>query len=280
MYRSEAVYWCTGWVIRDGADVNDEHRFMVRRLAIVGFLLLFLLSRWPCCVSSGTDFRQGAVRWFIRWVLRPSRPIRIPQPGLLVVVAAWMMAAFRLEINGPPGKDVSFALCISICVDAGANSPTLGRRVGAVRLGRDVILWQVPLCAARVGIGRPRSYWRALLAYSNSERTTLARRIDAPSWSPDIDPRTQLGYATEFAIREGVCFGVGVGEGQVKMVPLPMRIRIFINSGLRSEDTGCPRGCALKSGFMPLIVCAVAAAASLVRERDPFVPSGGQPVCV
>ena len=33
--------------------------------------------------------------------------------------------------------------------------------------------------------------------------------------SPDVDPTTQLGYATN-AIREGGFLGVGVGEGTVK----------------------------------------------------------------
>ena len=51
-----------------------------------------------------------------------------------------------------------------------------------------------------------------VVAYQNSEH--FARRIDG-FLSPDLDPTTQLGYATN-AIREGGFFGVGVGEGQVK----------------------------------------------------------------
>jgi cell division protein FtsW len=50
------------------------------------------------------------------------------------------------------------------------------------------------------------------MAYSLSEH--FAKRIDGFLMS-DIDPRTQLGYATN-AIQEGGFFGVGVGEGQVK----------------------------------------------------------------
>ena len=49
-------------------------------------------------------------------------------------------------------------------------------------------------------------------AYISSEH--FARRIDG-FLSPDLDPKTQLGYATN-AIQEGGFFGVGVGEGQVK----------------------------------------------------------------
>ena len=51
-----------------------------------------------------------------------------------------------------------------------------------------------------------------LFSYNNSEH--FARRIDG-FLNPDIDPRTQLGYATN-AIQEGGFFGVGLGEGSVK----------------------------------------------------------------
>ena len=60
--------------------------------------------------------------------------------------------------------------------------------------------------------------WPALVvvggtfAYDESEH--FARRIDG-FLTPEVDPRTQIGYATN-AIREGGFFGVGVGEGQVK----------------------------------------------------------------
>ena len=50
------------------------------------------------------------------------------------------------------------------------------------------------------------------VAYESSEH--FARRIDG-FLTPDVDPRTQMGYATS-AIQEGGFFGVGVGEGQVK----------------------------------------------------------------
>ena len=48
-------------------------------------------------------------------------------------------------------------------------------------------------------------------AYENSEH--FARRIDG-FLNPEVDPTTQLGYATN-AIQEGGIFGVGVGEGSV-----------------------------------------------------------------
>ena len=82
---------------------------MVRRLAIVGFLVSFVaLALLP---FFGTDFGKGAVRWYSMG-FASFQPSEFLKPGF-VVVAAWMMAA-ALEINGPPGKTWSFALCISI----------------------------------------------------------------------------------------------------------------------------------------------------------------------
>ena len=82
---------------------------LVRRLAVVGFLVFFVaLALLP---FFGTDFGKGAVRWYSMG-FASFQPSEFLKPGF-VVVAAWMMAA-ALEINGPPGKTWSFALCISI----------------------------------------------------------------------------------------------------------------------------------------------------------------------
>ena len=58
-----------------------------------------------------------------------------------------------------------------------------------------------------VGAGVAAVGW---FAYHNSEH--VARRIDG-FLSPDVDPLTQIGYATN-AIQEGGFFGVGVGNGR------------------------------------------------------------------
>ena len=58
-------------------------------------------------------------------------------------------------------------------------------------------------------------------AYNSSEH--FARRIDG-FLNPDIDPRSQIGYATN-AIQEGGFFGVGLGEGQVGMRPFVEALR-------------------------------------------------------
>ncbi len=103
-------------------------------------------------------------------------------------------------------------------------------------------------------------------AYSRSEH--FARRIDG-FLSPDVDPRTQLGYATN-AIREGGYFGVGVGEGAVKW-SLPDAHTDFIIA-VAAEEYG------LILVFIIIGLYATIVVRSLSRlrtERDPFIRLAG-----
>ena len=99
------------------------------------------------------------------------------------------------------------------------------------------------------------------MAYSYSEH--FAKRIDG-FLSPDIDPRTQLGYATN-AIQEGGFFGVGVGEGQVKW-SLPDAHTDFIIS-VAAEEYGL---------FLVVLIIllftwiVLASLIRLLKERDAF----------
>ena len=82
---------------------------LVRRLAVLGFVVAFVaLALLP---FFGTDFGKGATRWYSLG-FASFQPSEFLKPGFMVA-AAWMMAA-ATEINGPPGKSWSFALCISI----------------------------------------------------------------------------------------------------------------------------------------------------------------------
>ena len=178
---------------------------LVRRLAVLGFLLFFVaLALLP---FFGTDYGKGAVRWYSLGFasLQPSEFLK---PGF-IVVAAWMMAASQ-DINGPPGKTWSFALCVSIVLML-ALQPDFGQAAlvlfgwGVIYfVGGAPILLLVAMAGGVVFLGT--------IAYTNSVH--FARRIDG-FLNPEVDPRTQLGYATN-AIQEGGLFGVGVGEGQVK----------------------------------------------------------------
>lgn len=232
---------------------------LVRRLAVLGFLVTFVaLALLP---FFGTDFGKGAVRWY-SLSFASVQPSEFLKPGF-VVVAAWMMAA-SLEINGPPGKLWSFVLCISIVLML-ALQPDFGQAC-LVLFGWGVMYFVAgaPMVllvgvAAMVVIA-------GTVAYAHSEH--FARRIDG-FLSPDVDPNTQLGYATN-AIREGGLFGVGVGEGQVKW-SLPDAHTDFIIA-VAAEEYG-----------LILVLCIIALYAGvvvrsllrLVRERDPFIRVAG-----
>ena len=103
-------------------------------------------------------------------------------------------------------------------------------------------------------------------AYNASEH--FARRIDG-YLSPDIDPTTEIGYAAN-AIREGGIFGVGVGEGEVKIF-LPDAHTDFIVA-VAAEEYG-----------LVLVLCILALYGAvtvrsllrLLKERDPFVRYAG-----
>ncbi len=232
---------------------------LVRRLAVIGFLAaLIALMMLPFL---GTDFGKGAVRWYSLG-FASVQPSEFLKPGF-VVAAAWMMAASR-EIGGPPGLSWSFVLTI-IIVAFLALQPDFGQAAlvlfswGVMYFvaGAPILLLTL-MAGAVVMVGS--------LAYSNSEH--FARRIDG-FLSPDVDPTTQLGFATN-AIQEGGFFGVGVGEGTVKW-SLPDAHTDFIIA-VAAEEYG-----------LVLVLCIIALYATVVvrslmrlmRERDPFIRLAG-----
>ncbi|EPX82192.1 peptidoglycan glycosyltransferase FtsW [Salipiger mucosus] len=232
---------------------------VVRRLAVLGFVVafasLFLLPFF------GTDFGKGAVRWFSLG-FASVQPSEFLKP-VFVVVAAWMMAASQ-EIGGPPGRSWSFGLCMIIVVIL-ALQPDFGQAC-LVLFGWGV-MWFVagaPMLllvgmAGLVVVG-------GMFAYDNSEH--FARRIDG-FLSPDIDPNTQMGYATN-AIQEGGFFGVGVGEGQVKW-SLPDAHTDFIIA-VAAEEYGLILVLVIIALYTTVVVRSML---RLIRERDPFIRLAG-----
>jgi cell division protein FtsW len=103
-------------------------------------------------------------------------------------------------------------------------------------------------------------------AYNNSEH--FARRIDG-FLTTDIDPTTQIGYATN-AIQEGGFFGVGVGEGQVKW-SLPDAHTDFIIA-VAAEEYGLVLVIIILGLFATITVRSLL---RLMRERDPFIRLAG-----
>ncbi|HHI70641.1 MAG TPA: cell division protein FtsW, partial [Rhodobacteraceae bacterium] len=178
---------------------------LVRRLGVLGFLGAFLaLVMLPWL---GTDFGKGAVRWYSLG-FAAIQPAEFLKPGF-VVIAAWLMSASQ-EINGPPGRLYSFVIAVTV-VGFLVMQPDFGQ-AALVLFGWGVMYFvagaPMLLLIAMAGL----VVFGGTFAYENSEH--FARRIDG-FLSAEIDPNTQIGYATN-AIQEGGFFGVGVGEGQVK----------------------------------------------------------------
>lgn len=232
---------------------------LVRRLAVLGFVAAFVaLAFLPLF---GTDFGKGAVRWYSLGFasLQPSEFLK---PGF-VVVAAWMMAASQ-DVNGPPGLSWSFVITCVI-VTFLALQPDFGQAC-LFLFGWGVMYFVAGAPITLLLIMAGLVLLVGSFAYSNSEH--FARRIDG-FLSPDVDPTTQLGFATN-AIREGGFFGVGVGEGEVKW-SLPDAHTDFIIA-VAAEEYG-----------LVLVLCIIALYASIVvrsllrlmRERDPFIRLAG-----
>ncbi|NBT33314.1 MAG: putative lipid II flippase FtsW, partial [Rhodobacteraceae bacterium] len=232
---------------------------LVRRLAVIGFILSFIaLAMLPVF---GTDFGKGAVRWYSLG-FASFQPSEFLKPGF-VVVAAWFMAA-SFEIGGPPGRLYSFFLMVVIVLIL-ALQPDFGQ--AALILFAWGVMYFVAgapmaLLTGLAGLVSAGGYF----AYHNSEH--FARRIDG-FLSADLDPRTQLGYATN-AIREGGFFGVGVGEGQVKW-SLPDAHTDFIIA-VAAEEYGLICVVAIIALYMVIVVRSLM---RLMKERDPFIRLAG-----
>ena len=232
---------------------------LVRRLAVLGFACAFVaLALLPVL---GTDFGKGAVRWY-SFGFASVQPSEFLKPGF-VVVAAWFLAASQ-DLGGPPGKTYSFVLAIVIVAFL-AMQPDFGR--AALVLFSWGVMYFVAgapmlLLLTLAGI----VVFAGTVFYSNSEH--FARRIDG-FLSPDLDPTTQLGYATN-AIREGGFFGVGVGEGQVKW-SLPDAHTDFIIA-VAAEEYGLICVLLIIALYTTIVVRSLM---RLMKERDPFIRLAG-----
>jgi len=232
---------------------------IVRRLGVVmfagAFIALMLLPFF------GTDFGKGAVRWFSLG-FASVQPSEFLKPGF-VVLCAWLMAAAQ-EPGGPPGRTISFGFAIAIVMLL-AIQPDFGQ-AALVLFGWGVVYFVAgaPMVLILGVIGLVIA--AGTVAYNNSEH--FARRIDG-FLTPDLDPRTQLGYATN-AIQEGGFFGVGVGEGQVKW-SLPDAHTDFIIA-VAAEEYGLVLVLTIIALYAVIVLSALW---RLLRERDPFIRLAG-----
>lgn len=236
----------------------------IRRLGVIGFLLAFIaLALLPIF---GTDFGKGSIRWYSLG-FSSVQPSEFLKP-FFVILTAWLIASSS-EINGPPGKLISFFIAILVSLFL-AIQPDFGQASlilaswGMIYFvaGAPLILLLVVVMSI-LGAG--------ILAYNISEH--FARRIDG-FLIAEIDPNTQIGYATN-AIQEGGIFGVGVGEGIVKSV-LPDAHTDFIIA-VAAEEYGLI--------FVLLIIfvylsITVRSLFRLIKERNSFIRLAGTGLAV
>ncbi len=232
---------------------------LVRRLGVMGFVVSFVaLALLPVL---GTDFGKGAVRWYSMG-FGSFQPSEFLKPGF-IILAAWFMAAAQ-EIGGPPGKMYSFVLAVVIALFL-AMQPDFGQ-AALILFSWGVIYFVAGAPFLLLSVIAGAVLFGGMLAYEYSEH--FARRIDG-FLSADIDPRTQIGYATN-AIQEGGFFGVGVGEGQVKW-SLPDAHTDFIIA-VAAEEYGLVLVLVIIALFATVVARSLA---RLMRERDPFIRLAG-----
>ena len=227
---------------------------VIRRLGVIGFLLCFVaLGLLP---FFGTDFGKGAVRWY-GLGFASVQPSEFLKPGFIVTVA-WLISA-NGQINGPPGRLWSFIITMLI-VALLIIQPDFGQAC-LILFGWGIIYFVAGASFILLAALALMVLVAGSMAYSYSEH--FAKRIDG-FLSPDIDPRTQLGYATD-AIQEGGFFGVGVGEGQVKW-SLPDAHTDFIIS-VAAEEYGLFLVVLIILLFTWIVLTSLI---RLLKERDAF----------
>jgi len=255
--QREAVFGSIALATMFGLSLLSPHA--IRRAGVMGFAAAFLAL--VCLPLLGTDFGKGAIRWYSLGFVS-FQPSEFLKPGFMIV-AAWLMAA-STEVAGPPGKWISFGLLLVI-VGFLALQPDFGQTM-LVAFGWGVIYF----------VAGARMTWIALFvavigflgnfAYHNSQH--FARRIDG-YLNADVDPRSQIGYATN-AIQEGGFFGVGVGNGQVKWT-LPDAHTDFIIA-VAAEEYGLILVLVILALYGTVVVRSLL---RLTKERDPFVRLAG-----
>ncbi|MEO1561797.1 MAG: putative peptidoglycan glycosyltransferase FtsW [Pseudomonadota bacterium] len=231
----------------------------IRRWGVFGFIgamIAVALLPWL-----GTDFGKGAVRWYSLDIIS-IQPSEFLKP-VFVILTAWMMAA-SLSVGGPPGRLLSFMVLVGVIASL-VIQPDFGQSM-VVFLAWLVMFFvsgaamtlMVVLAALAVAVG--------VYFYSVSEH--FANRING-FLNPDIDPRTQLGYAAN-AIQEGGFFGVGVGQGTVKW-SLPDAHTDFIIA-VAAEEYGLILVFVIIGLFATIVLRGLF---RLTQERNPFIRLAG-----
>ncbi len=253
----QLAFGMAGILTMIGVSMLDPRQ--IRRLGTVVFLVALIgLMLLPFL---GTNYGKGAVRWFSLG-FGSVQPSEFLKPGF-ILVTAWLMAAAQ-DIGGPPGRAWSFGLLILV-VSLLVLQPDFGQTM-LVLFGWGVVYFisGAPMLVLGGLIGLTGAGLFA--AYHTFDH--VAVRFNG-YFASEIDPRTQIGYATT-AIQNGGFFGTGIGEGQVKW-QLPDAHTDFIIA-VAAEEYGLVLVCIILALYATILVRSLL---RLTRERDSFARLAG-----
>ncbi|MEM9715496.1 MAG: putative peptidoglycan glycosyltransferase FtsW, partial [Pseudomonadota bacterium] len=231
----------------------------IRRWGVLGFIGAFIavaLLPWL-----GTDFGKGAVRWYSLDFIS-VQPSEFLKP-VFVIVTAWMMGA-AMSVGGPPGRVMSFGLLVAV-ISFLVIQPDFGQSM-VIFLAWLVMFFVSGAAMTLMVVLAGLAVATGVYFYTVSDH--FANRING-FLNPDVDPRTQLGYATN-AIQEGGFFGVGVGQGTVKW-SLPDAHTDFIIA-VAAEEYGLILVFLIIGLFATIVLRSLF---RLTQERDPFIRLAG-----
>ena len=224
-----------------------------RAYVVLFFAAVVALALLPVL---GTDYGKGATRWYSLKVIS-VQPSEFLKPAF-AVFTAWLLAASH-DIEGPPGRSISFVVAAILALVL-ALQPDFGQAALVIATwGLMYFAAGAPILLLSGAAGAVAA--AGWFAYQNSEH--VARRIDG-FLTPGVDPRTQIGYATN-AIQEGGVFGVGIGNGSVKWT-LPDAHTDFIIA-VAAEEFGLLLPLVIMALYLTIVVRSLL---RLVRERDTF----------
>ncbi|SNR65256.1 putative lipid II flippase FtsW [Paracoccus sediminis] len=231
----------------------------IRRIGVLGFAAAFVLILLLPFI--GEDYGKGATRWLSVAGIS-MQPSEFLKPGF-VAICAWFLAAAQMA-GGPPGRLYSFVTAMAVVVLL-ALQPDFGQ--ASLVLFSWLVMYFVAGAPMLLLMGvAGLAVMGGVFAYGASEH--FARRING-FLNPEIDPRTQIGYATK-AIQDGGFFGVGVGEGSVKW-SLPDAHTDFIIA-VAAEEYGTVMVLLVIALYCTIVVRSLL---RLLRERDPFTRIAG-----
>ncbi len=180
-------------------------KFIKRSSIILFFISFFLILAIPIF---GTDFGKGAYRWLSLGFIS-FQPSELIKP-FYVIFAAWLFVS-SIERATLPGIYISLLISLTLVI-ALILQPDYGQ--ASLIIATWAIMYFVSgapvfflVIVAGVALASAFYVFRTVAYVSDRVNSFL---------SGEIDPLSQIGRAHS-AIREGGYFGVGLGEGNVKI---------------------------------------------------------------